>query len=194
MCLISDITRFLLFAEGSNIRQLALHYNSTSSLRIPLKTSSSTVIALDYNPKDNRVYWTDVSNGTISRAFLNGSSQETIVSTQLRKPYGLAVDPFGQNIYWTDSVEDVIEVASLNGAYRAVLIGNDLQSARDIILDVTRGYKVLKYLSSWGNKYQLRSGPLDVLGCSFSLIRLFGGLTIWPHSDIPITVIPEYPT
>ncbi|KAJ7360377.1 Low-density lipoprotein receptor- protein 6 [Desmophyllum pertusum] len=124
---ITNITRFLLFAEGSNIRQLALHYNSTSSLRIPLKTSSSTVIALDYNPKDNRVYWTDVSNGTISRAFLNGSSQETIVSTQLRKPYGLAVDPFGQNIYWTDSVEDVIEVASLNGAYRAVLIGNDLQ-------------------------------------------------------------------
>lgn len=137
---ISDVTRFLLFAEGRNIRQLELHFNSSSSLRIPLTEPTSSPVALDYNFKDEKVYWTDVGNDTISRAFLNGSSQETIVSTRLRNPYGLAVDSFGQNIYWTESYEEVIEVASLNGLYRRVLIKDDLQDPRDIALDVTRGY------------------------------------------------------
>lgn len=78
---------------------------------------------------------------TISRAFLNGSAHETLVSTRLRNPYGLALDPFGQNIYWTDYYENVIEVASLNGLYRRVLIRDDLQDPKDIVLDVTRGYE-----------------------------------------------------
>ena len=80
----------------------------------------------------------------ISRAFLNGSSQETIISSRVRNPFGLAVDPFGQNMYWTDSTEKTIEVASLNGLYRRILFnGSDLQDPRDIALDVTRGYESL---------------------------------------------------
>ena len=138
---ILDFTRFFLFPEGRNLRQLQLHVNSNLSLRIPLKEQTSSPMALDYNYLDEKVYWTDVVKDTISRAFLNGSSQETIVSTGLRGPYGLAVDSFGQNIYWTDTYEDVIEVASSNGLYRRVLIKDDLQSPRDIALDVTRGYE-----------------------------------------------------
>ena len=98
---------------------------------------------------DEKVYWTDVSLNTISRAFLNGSSQETIVSTGLQNPFGLAVDPFGQNIYWTDSVEEVIEVASMNGLYRRVLFKDNLQDPRDIILDVTRGYIKILIISNY---------------------------------------------
>ena len=136
----SDITRFFLFVEGKNIRQLALHHNSSNSLRVPLTEPTSSPVALDYNFKDEKVYWTDVAKDTISRAFLNGSSQETIVLTKLSNPYGLAVDSFGQNIYWTDGTEKVIEVASLNGLHRRILIRDDLQDPRDITLDVTRGY------------------------------------------------------
>lgn len=109
-------------------------------MRIPLTPPASSPVALDYSFKDEKVYWTDVANDTISRAFLNGSSQETVVSTRLSNPYGLAVDPFGQNIYWTDGTENVIEVASLDGLHRRVLIKNDLQDPRDLALDITRGY------------------------------------------------------
>ena len=136
---ISVHSRFLLFAEGGNIRQLPLHLNTNTSSRIPLTTSPSTPVALDYNFQDEKVYWTDVTLHTISRAFLNGSSQENIVSSQITDPQGLAVDSFGENIYWTDYTEGTIEVASLNGLYRRVLIKNDLQNPADIALDVTRG-------------------------------------------------------
>ena len=81
---------------------------------------------------------------TISRAFLNGSSQETIISSRVRNPYGLAVAPFGHNMYWTDSTEKTIEVASLNGLYRRILFSGDFwQRPMDIALDVTRGYESL---------------------------------------------------
>ena len=118
-----------------------MHFNhANTSSRIPLTTRPSSPVALDYNFKDDKVYWTDLTRDTISRAFLNGSSQEVVVSSGIRSSYGLAVDAFGGNIYWTDYTEDAIEVASLNGLYRRVLIKKDLQSPRDIALDVTRGY------------------------------------------------------
>ena len=135
---VSEITTFLLFAEGSSLRQMAL--NATTSRRIPLKVPASKPIALDFDFLEEKVYWTDITLGTISRAYLNGSSQETVVRGGLNNPYGLAVDPFGRNIYWTDSAEHVIEIASTDGLYRRVLIKDNLQNPRDIILDVTRGY------------------------------------------------------
>ena len=135
---VSEITTFLLFAEGSSLRQMAL--NATTSRRIPLKVPASKPMALDFDFLEEKVYWTDITLGTISRAYLNGSSQETVVRGGLNNPYGLAVDPFGRNIYWTDSAEHVIEIASTDGLYRRVLIKDNLQNPRDIILDVTRGY------------------------------------------------------
>ena len=135
---VSEITTFLLFTEGSNLRQMA--FNATTSRRIPLKVPVSQPIALDFDFLEEKVYWTDITLGTISRAYLNGSSQETVVRGGLNNPYGLAVDPFGRNIYWTDSKEQVIEIASTDGLYRRVLIKDNLQNPRDIILDVTRGY------------------------------------------------------
>ena len=135
---ISEITTFLLFAEGSSLRQMAL--NATTSRRIPLKVPASKPIALDFDFLEEKVYWTDITLGTISRAYLNGSSQETLVRGGLNNSYGLAVDPFGRNIYWTDSTKQVIEIASTDGLYRRVLIKDKLQNPRDIILDVTRGY------------------------------------------------------
>ena len=115
-------------------------FNATTSRRIPLKVPVSQPIALDFDFLEEKVYWTDITLGTISRAYLNGSSQETVVRGGLNNPYGLAVDPFGRNIYWTDSTEHVIEIASTDGLYRRVLIKDKLQNPRDIILDVTRGY------------------------------------------------------
>ncbi|XP_022782783.1 low-density lipoprotein receptor-related protein 4-like isoform X2 [Stylophora pistillata] len=153
---VSDIKRFLLFAEGSNLRQMA--FNATSSRRISLKIPASQPIALDFDFVEEKVYWTDVSLGTISRAYLNGSSQETVVTGGIKSPYGLAVDPFGQNIYWTDSAVGVIGVASTDGHYRRVLISDNLQDPRDIILDVTRGYI---YWTDWGWNEKIEQVDMD---------------------------------
>lgn len=51
---------------------------------------------------DNRLYWTDVSVKSISRAFMNGSQMEPVVEFGLSFPDGMAVDWLSRNIYWAD--------------------------------------------------------------------------------------------
>ena len=46
--------------------------------QIPLENISHPV-AVDYDPVEGKVYWTDVVEKTINRAFVNGTKQEVIV-------------------------------------------------------------------------------------------------------------------
>ena len=71
--------------------------------------------------------------------FINGSSPETIISSGVYYPYGLAVDPVGGNIYWTDHSLNKIEVSRMDGSIRKTLISRDLDNPRDIILDIDEG-------------------------------------------------------
>lgn len=56
----------------------------------------------------------------ISRAKIDGSSQEEIITTEVEHPDGIAVDWIARNLYWTDTGTDRIEVARLNGKARKV--------------------------------------------------------------------------
>ena len=104
---------------------------------LPLSVLSSPV-ALAYDVVEGKVYWTDVSTRTISRSFLNGSSQEVIVDTKLQSPNGLAVDIIGRNLYWTDESTNKLEVSKLDGSYRTTLVTGSY-GLRDIIVDANKG-------------------------------------------------------
>ena len=52
--------------------------------RIPLD-DVLVPVAVDYDPVEQKVYWTDVRRRTISRAYLNGTDQEVVVSFLLGK-------------------------------------------------------------------------------------------------------------
>lgn len=106
--------------------------------RVPL-ANPTYPNAIDVNPIDGRVYWTDSWQRSISRAFLNGTSQETIVG-MVRTPDGLAVDWVAGNLYWTDRIANRIEVAKLDGKYRKTLIYNNLQRPTQIVLDLESRY------------------------------------------------------
>ena len=113
--------------------------DSGSLISLPLANSISRPIALAYDIVEDRVYWTDVISNTISRAFLNGSSQEVIHDSKLVTPDGLAVDIVGRNIYWTDTGTNKLEVSKMNGSLRTTVVTSDLDEPRDVILDVDKG-------------------------------------------------------
>lgn len=95
----------LLIARKKDIRIRQLLTNTTAStvdMVIPLDGLKST-IALDWSARDDRVYWTDVGRASISRAHLNGTDQEAVITTNLIAPAGLAIDWVTDKIYWTDS-------------------------------------------------------------------------------------------
>lgn len=112
---------------------------SSVATALPISLSMIRPVALDVDITDNRIYWTDVTLNTISRAFINGSSPEVIVSRHVFTPDGLAVDPLGRNIYWTDTAKNKIEVSRMDGSMRKTLINQDLDQPRDIILDLNKG-------------------------------------------------------
>jgi len=135
--------KFLVFADGSysqaKISMLPLDGSSLGLTDLPIELSMARPVALDVDITDNRIYWTDVTLNTISRAFINGSSPEVIISLDVFTPDGLAVDPLGGNMYWTDTGTNKIEVSRMNGSMRKTLIDQDLDEPRDIILDLNNG-------------------------------------------------------
>lgn len=133
--------KFLVFADASQaeIFVLPLDGSSLGATALPIGQNMYRPVALGLDITDNRIYWTDVSVNRISRAFINGSSPEVIVSLNVFTPDGLAVDPLGRNIYWTDTGTNKIEVSRMDGSMRKTLIDQDLDRPRDIILDLNKG-------------------------------------------------------
>uniref|UniRef100_A0A8C2WTY4 LDL receptor related protein 1 n=1 Tax=Cyclopterus lumpus TaxID=8103 RepID=A0A8C2WTY4_CYCLU len=131
----SDEEPFLIFANRYYLRKL----NLDASNYTLLKQGLNNAVALDFDYRQQMIYWTDVTTqgSMIRRMHINGSDVQVSVDrgeknvlkiknrvlhrTSLSNPDGLAVDWVGGNLYWCDKGRDTIEVSKLNGAYRTVL-------------------------------------------------------------------------
>ncbi|XP_055796432.1 low-density lipoprotein receptor-related protein 5-like isoform X1 [Salvelinus fontinalis] len=154
MCVVPEA--FLLFTNRADIRSISLGTNS-NDVAIPL-TGVKEASALDFDVSENRIYWTDVSTKTISRAFMNGSSVEHVIEFGLDYPEGMAVDWMGRNVYWADTGTNRIEVARLDGQYRQVLVCKDLDNPRSLALNPANGYM---YWTEWGGKPRIARAHMD---------------------------------
>uniref|UniRef100_A0A7M4ERZ6 LDL receptor related protein 5 n=1 Tax=Crocodylus porosus TaxID=8502 RepID=A0A7M4ERZ6_CROPO len=153
-CIIPEA--FLVFTSRAAIHRISLETNN-NDVAIPL-TGVKEASALDFDVSDNRIYWTDISLKTISRAFMNGSSVEHVIEFGLDYPEGMAVDWMGKNLYWADTGTNRIEVARLDGQYRQVLVWKDLDNPRSLALDPTKGYM---YWTEWGGKPRIVRAYMD---------------------------------
>ncbi|OXB80251.1 UNVERIFIED_CONTAM: hypothetical protein H355_009971 [Colinus virginianus] len=147
---------FLLFSRRADIRRISLETNN-NNVAIPL-TGVKEASALDFDVTDNRIYWTDISLKTISRAFMNGSALEHVVEFGLDYPEGMAVDWLGKNLYWADTGTNRIEVSKLDGQHRQVLVWKDLDSPRALALDPAEGFM---YWTEWGGKPKIDRASMD---------------------------------
>ena len=121
-------------AKTTNVISLDVPYFSTKVLIHHL--NNQRPIALDYDPEDDRVYWTDNTYGFVASVYRNATSAKLLLSCNIGVPDGLAIDWVGRNIYWTDTKSNRIEVAKLDGSARKLLIRQGLDEPRDIALDL----------------------------------------------------------
>uniref|UniRef100_A0A8C2E666 Nidogen 1b n=1 Tax=Cyprinus carpio TaxID=7962 RepID=A0A8C2E666_CYPCA len=108
------------------------------------------VIAVAFDCVEQMIFWSDITQPSISRATLQGGETSLLI-TDLGCPEGIAIDHMSRNMYWTDSILDRIEVSRLDGSQRRVLFDDDLINPRPIIADPAYGYL---YWSDWN-----RDGP-----------------------------------
>ena len=54
---------------------------------IPGSENTGRPVAVDYDPVDSRLYWTDVNRSSIQRSFLDGSGVEVLITNLDSKHY-----------------------------------------------------------------------------------------------------------
>ena len=130
--------KFIIFAEADaeEIYKVPLQIPETPCYPLGINTNISRPVAVDYDPVEGKVYWTDVTLKLVASSFPNGSSVKVIAHTNVTTPGGLAVDYVGRNIYWTDEGTSRIEVAKLDGSSRRGLITSSIEQPRAILLDI----------------------------------------------------------
>jgi len=128
----------MIIAEAyvGEIYKIPLEVPETPCSPLGINTNISRPVAVDYDPVEGKVYWTDVTLKLVARAFPNGSSVDVIAHNNVETPDGLAVDYVGRNLYWTDQGTSKIEVARLDGSFRRSLIITSIGYPRAIILDI----------------------------------------------------------
>lgn len=138
----------LILARRTDICIIYLDSADYSHKVLPLKNINYT-IAVDYDPVEEYIYWTDDEVKKIQRARLNGSEQEDVIVSEIQHPDGIAVDWVARNLYWTDTGTDRIEVARLGGLYRKVIISEGLAEPRAIAVAPVVGWM---FWSDWNDK------------------------------------------
>ncbi|ETE71786.1 Low-density lipoprotein receptor-related protein 1, partial [Ophiophagus hannah] len=141
---VTDDEPFLIFANRYYLRKLSLDGSNYTLL----KQGLNNAVALDFDYREQMIYWTDVLH-----------------RTGLSNPDGLAVDWVGGNLYWCDKGRDTIEVSKLNGAYRTVLVNSGLREPRALVVDVQNGYL---YWTDWGDHSLI--GKIGMDGTNRSVI------------------------
>ncbi|XP_059148486.1 low-density lipoprotein receptor-related protein 6-like isoform X2 [Physella acuta] len=135
-CIIPEA--FLLISSHTYIQRVSLE-NNQKNQNIPIPGIQKP-IAIDFDITDSRIYWTDVQQQHISRAFMNGSSLQNIIQFGVELPEGMAVDWVAHNIYWADTGKNRIEMARFDGSSRKVLVWSSLDKPRALALDPPNGY------------------------------------------------------
>lgn len=134
----ANLEKFMVFPEADTreIYSVAISVSESPCKPLQIKTNISSPVAVDYDPLDRKIYWTDVALKLVARAFPNGSSVEVVAYNKVEGPEGLAVDYIERNLYWTDAGTRKIEVARLDGSSRRSLITSGIESPRAIILNI----------------------------------------------------------
>ncbi|PFX23090.1 Low-density lipoprotein receptor-related protein 6 [Stylophora pistillata] len=152
--------KFLIFAEADSgeIYKIPLTVREKPCYPLKITKNISRPVAVDYDPTEDKIYWTDVTLKVLARAFPNGTSVELISHINVDTPDGIAVDFVGRNLYWTDAGTSKIEVAWLDGSYRRALITSSIEKPRAIMLDIQERKM---YWSDWGTSPKIEQANMD---------------------------------
>ncbi|XP_041800377.1 pro-epidermal growth factor [Chelmon rostratus] len=128
-CIAPGPPPYLLVANLVDVRQINPDGTGDQSL---VEEPRGTIIALDYDPVQNNVYFASTSQKTIERVDLNGGSRGVLVSDGLDSPEGLAIDWIHRRMYWTDKSQSTVDCSSLAGLNRETIVSKGLEKPRGI--------------------------------------------------------------
>lgn len=174
---------YLLASVQSELLLLGLQ---TFSLDVLLSLEKSFVYSVDYDWKEQKVYWVNLNGDAIKWSSLDQKSKGTL--TKGLKADCIAVDWVGRNMYWIDSVGNQINAMSLlSGGSEAlenvVILDEDVEQPRSLALLPQRG---LMFWSETGSEAKIKRAGMDGSNQKVlvnSKLRWPIGLTVDPLQD-----------
>lgn len=137
LLLLSDVDEFLLFSASSRIGTISLDTQSGVDVTTPIHPDPKKVLSLDYDLKNDHIYWIEEDSPYIYRAPAKGGNKEIVLKHGLVRPTALAIDWLGGNLYFADSGTRRLEVCRLDGSSRKVLASdNNVGEVLSIVLDL----------------------------------------------------------
>ncbi|KAG7199404.1 hypothetical protein KM043_014034 [Ampulex compressa] len=179
-CPVKEKLEFLLVAQREHISRIDLVEGKAEILPVQ---DLKNVIAIEFDLKNNCLYWADIMNDTIGRQCLkDGTSMpEILVETDLSSIEGMALDWVSNTLYFVDGVKMRIQmirtdISNMGRMRRTILGPNNLQKPRGIAVHPMNGYM---FWTDWapGNASVSRAN-LD----GSNVKRLFVKPTVeWPN-------------
>ncbi|XP_053466750.1 low-density lipoprotein receptor-related protein 4 [Ictalurus furcatus] len=123
-----------------------------------LSSEKQPVLSLDYDWKEQKVYWINMDAEAIMWTTLDQNSRGTLI--QGIRTECVAVDWVGRNLYWTDSAERQINAVCLDG-YRAepvVIVDDNVDELRSLALLPQKG---VMFWSETGDEAQIERAGMD---------------------------------
>lgn len=183
-----------------NYENFNLYMNHTSKNFSKVHTgvsASTSQIAVDW--LTGNVYWTDGFYKWIATHPLsfpnNASVYKIIISTQLTKPEGIAVDPFQRLLFWSDVIgpKSKIERSTLIGGNRTIIVQSDIPIwVSSLALDTDNqmlywadiGRQTIEYCDYNGNNRKVLRRILGSSFLSISMSKMVVCATEYKYLDV----------
>ncbi|KAK9731833.1 Fibronectin type III domain [Popillia japonica] len=143
-CPFKEIQTFILVAQRDKIIRLD---PSTKEIKTLPIADFKNVIAIDFDMKNNCVYWADIIKDHIGRQCFNGfTNNEILVNSNLSSVEGMAYDWISQNLYFVDGKTAKIELIRTDISHsrhylrRTILQPPVLKKPRGIAVHPAAGY------------------------------------------------------
>lgn len=143
-CPMNETTEFLIFAQRGRIARINLLDNKLDVF--PIK-GLKNVIAIEFDVRNNCLYWADIVSDVIGRQCLSNGSYvpDIIVKTDIASIEGMSLDWISNVLFFVDGMRSKIEAVrtdlSSEGRMRRTILGpNVLTKPRGIAVHPTAGY------------------------------------------------------
>ncbi|KRF99553.1 uncharacterized protein Dwil_GK25551 [Drosophila willistoni] len=170
------VREFLMYSQQRFIKGKVLEpvIEGFSDAILPVVSRRARFVGLDFDARDEFIYYSDVLQDVIYRVHRNGTGREIVLASQNEGVEGLAVDWASKNLYYIDSRKGTLNVLSTrNVTHRRTLLKN-LKRPRAIVVHPNRGYI---FFSEWDRPANITRANTDG-----SNLLVFRNVTLgWPN-------------
>lgn len=170
------VEQFLMYSQQRFIKGKVLDpvIEGFSDAILPVVSRRARFVGLDFDSRDEHIYYSDVLQDVIYRVHRNGTGREIVLASQNEGVEGLAVDWASKNLYYIDSRKGTLNVLSTrNVTHRRTLLKN-LKRPRAIVVHPNKGYI---FFSEWDRPANITRANADGSG-----LLVFRNVTLgWPN-------------